>query len=306
MTLSKAVTIEIILLASLAVIILPGGQDLHLFYLPLARGCVECAYNPYHTALILFPLGWLPDVAAWPVWTFITLAGMAWSAQRLGVNPAILLLTFPVWGTVWLGQTDVLLVVGLALALTSSNPYVRGIGLTLLTVKPQVTGPVFWLLLWRDEDRLKAVIVPALVFGISLLIWGVDWPLRWLRFILENPLDPPWTLSTLFPYGLLAFGLLPLFKDKRQQALVTLLASAIGILRYTVYSYSVFLVLFAPWWSIPLSYAWALTVPFTGSLAQSLRYGYIMPIVILAVLVWPRLREWWQSRHSQWKVESEK
>src|SRR5574341_943222 len=260
MTLKKTVAIEVILIATAFAVFAPGGQDLRGQYIFVAQGCIECGYTPYHASLILAPLGIIPPEIVWPVWTLATLAGLAWLCSRMGVEPAYALLAFPTLASVWLGQIDIVIALGLFLALTSPNPYVRGVGLLLASIKPQVAGPAILLLWLRDDSRLKLLVAPMIVFAVSLLIWGWDWPLRWFSYITQNPRVDTW-VSTLYPVGLLAFLAVPFFREKRAQLTMTLLATALSVPRFYSYSHLVFLPLFAPWWVLPLSYAWLALAP---------------------------------------------
>ena len=179
----------------------------------------------------------------------------------------------------------------LALALTGKRPYWRGVGLLLASVKPQVTGVAILVLLWHDEERLKTLIIPALALLASVIAWGVDWPVRWLsaRAIDEMPV---WGLATLFPYALIAFGGIFLAREKQKQVTVALLASALAVPWFGIYSYTVFLVFFAPWWALPLSYLWAVGYPWYGNTA--LRFAWILPLGLLIALLWPPISERWR------------
>lgn len=288
------IAIEIILILTVATFFLPGGDDLYRFYRPLSEGCLQCGYNPWHTYWILFPLQFIPLRFLWPIWTLITGLGTYWAMRQLGTNPVWPLLSFPMIGLIWLGQTDVLLIVGFTLALISKNPYARGFGLLLLSIKPQVAGPAILLLLIRDEDRLKTLIIPTVVLVISLIVWGITWPLQWLTYIFQNPVSPVWVQAVLFPVGLLAFLAVPLFKEKRDQLAVVFIATALGFPRFATYSYILFLVLIAPWWSLPLSYAWLLAWPIMHN--TSMRLAWVLPLGILIYMLLPRIRAWIDSR----------
>jgi hypothetical protein len=287
-----AIAIELTIVITIATLFLPGGEDLHVFYRPFANGCLTCAYNPWHASWILFPLRLIPPLVLWPVWTLFTLLGVIWASKRLETNVAFVLLAFPTIGMIWLGQVDALLIVGLALALTAKSPYWRGVGLLLASAKPQVTGIAILVLLWQDEERLKTLIIPALVLVASVVAWGVDWPVRWLaaRSIEEVPV---WGLATLFPYALVAFGGIFLVKDKKKRVAAALLASALAVPWFGIYSYAVFLVFFAPWWAVPLSYLWAVGYPWYDNTA--LRFAWILPLGLLIALLWPSAAEWWTA-----------
>jgi hypothetical protein len=167
----KLITIEIALLLALIIPFIPrSGEDFRTFYQPLARGCLECGYNPPHASLILKPLAFIP----WSLWPALTLLLLLWSTRRLSGDPLKLLLAFPTVGLLGLGQVEGVLAAGLALALTTP---LQGVGLVLLTVKPQVTGPLMLWVIWRNP---RAAVLPGLFLLITLLVFGPAWPLDWL------------------------------------------------------------------------------------------------------------------------------
>lgn len=290
-SLKMVVPYEIVGLMTIMAFFLPGGDDLYRFYRPLAEGCLSCAYNPWHTAWLIFPLRFVPLRLLWPLWTLLTGLCLIAACRAMQVNPIYVLLSFPAMGLIWLGQTDAFLIAGYSLVLTSKNPYVRGVGLLLLSIKPQVAGPAMLLLILRDEHKLKTLIIPTAVLVLSLIIYGIGWPLEWLRYIFEHPVSPVWVQAVLFPAGLIAFLAVPLFKEKREQLAVVFIASALGIPRFATYSYILFLVLVAPWWALPLSYAWIIGYPWLENRAMGL--AWILPLTLLGYLTWPVIRQRW-------------
>ncbi len=290
--LRKAILIELVVIVTIAAFLLPGGQDLHAYYRPFVSGCLTCGYNPWHASWILAPIRLIPPAILWPVWVFLTVIGLIWASDRLGTNAIYVLLSFPALGLIWLGQVDVVVVVGLTLALLSPDPYLRGVGLLLASIKPHVSGIAILILLWHEEERLKTLLIPGLVLVASVLVWGVDWPLRWIM-AREPRAMPVWGLATLFPWALVAFLGIFLVKDRRSQVTVALLASALAVPWFGIYSYTVFLAFFAPWWAVPLSYAWALAYPWYGN--RALSFAWVLPLGLLIAFLWPPLRERWPS-----------
>jgi hypothetical protein len=279
---------DIIFAAVAATFIIPGGADIHLVYLRLAQGCLDCVYNPWHAHWLFYPIQFIPELLLYPVWVLLSGIGIFWAAKRLKTEPLFVLATFPFIAQVWLGQVDVLIIVGLVLALLSPNAFIRGFGLLLTSFKPQVVGPAVLLLLLRDEEPLKTLVIPAVVFVISLVVWGIGWPVEWLTYIMTTPHPHPWAAGVLFPVGLLAFPAVFLFKDKREQLTVILLATTLGIPRVASYSHLIFLVLLAPWWVMPVSFAWLLGLPIIG--IDAIQFTWILPFTVLLTMLWPRIR----------------
>jgi len=288
-TLHRVISIEVVLIVTIAAFFLPGGDDLYRFYLPFAQGCLECGFGPYYTSWILAPMTLIRPSLLWPVWVFLTALSLLWASRRLDTNGLLVLLTFPAMGQIWLGQIDGILLVGLTMALLAANPYGRGIGLLLASIKPQVTGVAILIILWYERERLKTLVVPALVLLVSFIAWGPDWPVRWLAASSQPPLHV-WRLATLFPYGLLTFLSLFCLKGKRQKVQGALLASSLGMPFYGTYSYTTFLAFLAPWWAVPVSYLWLAAYPWYGKAAM--RFAWILPLSLLAYLLWPSFREY--------------
>jgi hypothetical protein len=158
MTLKRVAALEVVVVGAICSYVVYGaGQDLFQYYLPFASGCLECGFNPWYASWILAPLRFVPVLALRPLWTAFTLAALIWSSERLGSRWAVVLLSFPTLGLIWLGQIDGIIAIGLTLAVTSASPYLRGFGLVLALVKPQVAG------------------LAALVLPLGLVIW-VLWP----------------------------------------------------------------------------------------------------------------------------------
>jgi hypothetical protein len=288
--LKTVVPYEIVGLMTIMAFFLPGGDDLYRFYRPLAEGCLTCAYNPWHTAWLVFPLRFVPLRLLWPLWTLLTGLCLIAACQAMQVNAIYVLLSFPAMGLIWLGQVEGLVVAGLVLALAAQNPYLRGLGVVMASIKPQVSGVAILLLIWHDQQRLKMILIPALVLLGSVIAWGIDWPIRWLE---ARDLEgvPVWGRATLYPVGLLAFLAVLAFREKRQQVTVTLLAGALGVPWFGVYSYIVFLTLLMPWWALPLSYAWIVGYPWLDNRAVGL--AWILPLSLLGYLLWPVVRRRW-------------
>jgi len=182
--LSWIVAVEIAIVMVIATFFLQGGDDIYRYYLPFARGCLDCGFTPYYSYWLLWPLQFLPTDFVWPVWTALTLAGLLILCRCTGINPALYLLSFPIFGQVWLGQIDILVCLGLTLALLGKNPYARGVGIILAMIKPQYAAVAVFFLLTRERQLIKTLIVPAFVFMLSLVVFGISWPIGWIRHCL--------------------------------------------------------------------------------------------------------------------------
>ena len=90
--LRKAIAIDVIILMVGGALILPGGEDLYRFYLPIAQGRTIGSYNPWFATWILFPIQFIPIRYLWAVWVLFTGVVVYWAAGRLRTNSAFVLL----------------------------------------------------------------------------------------------------------------------------------------------------------------------------------------------------------------------
>jgi len=285
--LARLASIELIVVISVATYFLNGGEDLYRFYRPFAKGCLTCAFTPWHAHWIFFPLRFIPPQILWSVWTLLTLSGLYWVSNRLDTNPFWLFMSFPVLALIWLGQTDVIVAIGIMLAFKSKNVWLRSFGIVLASIKPQLSGLALLLLFFEDEEKFKLLILPFIVFVLTFVIWGITWPFEWLSAIPEEYGSNAWTLASIFPYGLLAFALVPLVKDRQKRVAAMLMATTLAVPVAGVYSYTLFLILFMPVWSVPLSYVWVLAYPWLGN--SALWFAWILPLCMLVALSQPEL-----------------
>ena len=262
-----------------------GGMDVIRYYKPFADGCMECGFIPHFAQILLSPLILAPEGYVWTYWTVFSLAGMLMIAWETRINPLIFLLTFPVIGQYWLGQIDVFLCLGALLAIRSKNPYWRGVGLTLMMVKPQIAVlAVLFLLVREDRKQLfKVLVVPVVVMAVSLGVYGVDWPIKWLANATVSIPDHPWKMATefLWPWGLILLPVPFLFKEREDGTMVSFMVSSLAMPFFSVYSYVVFLIFESPWWVLPLSYAYRLFYPWLG--AEVMKMAWLLPFGMLLV-----------------------
>jgi hypothetical protein len=287
------VAVETGAIVIIASFFLPGGDDLHRFYLPFASGCLDCGFVPYYAEWILWPLAVLPPSLIWPVWTTASVAGFIGLCWYAKVNPAIVILSFPAMAQFWLGQIDVIVALGLVIGLLVTNPLVRGIGILLALIKPQLTGLAVLILLIHQPRRevIKVLALPIVAMVISLLVYGFTWPIDWLANSLDNLPVHAWRLasSDAWPYGMVSVLTLFAFRPLRPRFEAAIVVSALAVPFFGVYSYLICLVFRAPWWTLPLSYAWLLMYPVYGN--ASVRLAWILPSALLGHSLVREIRE---------------
>lgn len=273
--------------------ILPGGDDLYRYYQPFGQGCWVCGYVPFYTQWFLWPLLLVGHPFTWPLWTLICLSGFYFLLRYTRVNPLLFLISFPMLGQVWLGQIDILVCAGVVIFLLSKNPYLRGIGMLLALVKPQLSFLAIFMLLLQEprRDLWKVFLVPVVAIFASLILYGFTWPVTWIQNAINELPGHVWRLagSAVWPYGLLLVPVPFLFQEKRKRLEVSLLVSSIALPFVGVYSYIVFLILDTRWWMVVLSFLWLAAYPFLK--ANAMQYAWILPFTILFVYSLEELRK---------------
>jgi hypothetical protein len=283
---SWILAIETAILMVAASFFLPGGDDLYRYYIPFSQGCLDCGFIPYFARWILWPLAHLPYNFAWPLWTLVSLTGWLGLCRVLKANPALVLLAFPAFGQIWLGQIDLLICAGLALVLLAKNPYIRGAGLALALIKPQFSIIAVFYLLSRERQFLKVLVIPILIAAASLVVFGINWPIAWITNAIHHVPPHVWRLASvdIWPVGLALVWLPFLFVERRQRFEAAIILSAIATPFVGVYSYIIFLVFVRKnWWIVPLSYAWFLAYPLWQE--GSMRLAWILPVALLIQMV---------------------
>lgn len=282
---------EVAAVILLAIAVLPGGFDyLHYFY-RLARGCVACTYNPYFTEWFMRPFG---VVEAWRVsyilFCAFSMFALYRSARAFGGNPLIALASPTFMWILWLGQIDLLPVLGLALAwwaLQQDRHVLMGVGLLLMATKPQMMGFALLLMLWWGG--WKAWLIPIAAAVASFAIYGLDWVSRWLSYTPQTMFggDAWFYISSIW----LLIGVVGVFALKREkehrlvrvQYLVT--ATLIGVPYIGAYSFFVLTVFRLRWWEVVAGYIAFALMGVTGN-QWWLGVLLLQPLLIMGRLLW--------------------
>lgn len=273
---------------------LPGGDDLYRYYIPFVEGCLDCGFVPYFAQWFLSPLHLFPEFPyTWPALVSISLIGFLVLAYLTDVNPLLLLTSFPMLGQIWLGQIDIVVCAGLALFLFAKNPYLRGLGVALALTKPQLTGLalLFGFLLENRTLLWKLLVAPLLMFLLSLLVWGVDWPMHWISNALESLPAHVWRMasSDIWKFGVVLLPLIALFRERKKRLEAGLLVSSLATPFFGVYSYVTFLLFDSTWWTWLLSFAWVLAYYWFQE--SAMRFAWILPFAMFSHLVYNEWRE---------------
>jgi len=96
-------------------------------------------------------------------------------ARWTKVNSLLLVLSFPLWGLLWLGLLDWLIACGLVLFLLAKYPALRGFGILLAMLKLQLSVLAILVLLLQEKPLtiLKITTLPLAGFLLSLWVYGI-------------------------------------------------------------------------------------------------------------------------------------
>lgn len=281
---------EVGALIVLALAAMPGGFDYLHFFHKVAQGCVKCAYNPYFMEWFLKPFGLLPWRVSYLLLAAICIAAAWWLARQLGGSPFVVLVSPTFLWILWLGQVDILPALGLGLAWWSTGkqkPVLAGLGLLLLATKPQLGA--FVLIAFIVWNGWQSLIIPFIAAIASFMIYGLDWPLRWLSYTPQSVfggdawfyIAPTWLLAALVGVFFI--------RGRREQLQYLVAATLAGAPFLGAYSF--FVLLFFPlrWWEIAVAY-----IPFAlmGITANQWWLGLLLaqPLLVMARLLWQHHR----------------
>ena len=222
--------------------LLPVGYDFYHWYWPIPRAWLAGEthlYDPASRGFYLLP---------WAVWILLPFASMdlRWGmasltltslliiggvsyvysgkagAKRRGLI-ALLATVCPYSLTVlFVGTLDAWSLLGAYLgywALQARRPWLLGVALLLLAVRPQnavLTAPMLVLAMrrWPRQRLAEVALAPAAVMVASFVSFGWDWPLRWWQNVLTQPPLPYLVTST---YAATNLGGVPLPAGGRRE-----------------------------------------------------------------------------------------
>ena len=137
--------------------------------------------------LMMMPLGALPYIPAWLVWTCLLYSGYAYLIWRMSADPrhrCFLLLAPGVAVNLFFGQNGVLSIVlmGAGVLLLGSRPLLAGMLLGMLAYKPQLALLAPLALIAGREWRAfsAAVVSQAMLAGLSIAVMGLG---PWTGFL---------------------------------------------------------------------------------------------------------------------------
>jgi hypothetical protein len=175
-----------------AATMLSTGDAVAMYQWPWPEGLTGPPFvNPPFTAFFFLPFVALDVVAAWALWSLLSLAALAIGFRALGVvswpvAAVAALLTVPVFFALRLGQTSLVVFLLMSLsyaALSKGRLKTGGAVLGLVVFKPQLLiGFVFW---WLSRlKRMRPAIVGGFATGGILIATSLlVFPYAWVRFV---------------------------------------------------------------------------------------------------------------------------
>lgn len=156
-------------------------------------------WNPHWLKLFILPLAYQSQDVGHALLNLLTFTSI------LAVGHSWPLLSYVLLDYAWVGNIDILVVLGIILA-RSRNPHVIGTGLFLQSVKPQYL-PLSLYYIWRHRNY-RIFVVPLVGFLLSLIMYG-NWLSEWIATLPPQPIGAnvsfyPWTLPIwlLLPFAL--------------------------------------------------------------------------------------------------------
>lgn len=209
----------------------------------------ESTWLPYYGYWLITPFTLFSPKVGLALWNLVNAVGLGLLCRRWKTNPLFIALLFPVWYSFGNGQMAGIIAGGVWLAL-ASNPLLAGLGLVILSIKPQI-GMLIALFVLLRRFHWKLLVVPAVVFGLSLIQWGW-WLPEWLNSVVVNSnglRGTAWN-ATAFPWGL---AILPVLWFYRNNPKLWLAATPLVAPYFAIYSLALPVTVGMTWW------LWALT-----------------------------------------------
>lgn len=249
------------------------------------------AYTRWLFALLAIP----PEPVAYVALSLVSTALLYFAARSFGGKHWMVFTSFAFAWTLFYGQIDGLAAGGLAVAWWArerSRPVLLGAGLTLASIKPQISAPLAFVLWWWSPSRLKSLIVPGITLAASFLQWGF-WLPSWTSEL--GRIDDLVLLSRnislwpqLGPWVLLAWPAILALPLPRHHKLIAVAAgTAMTSPYFPLPSEVVFLSMPVPWW------VWAVSQgPILSGYLGSWPYHLMkaLPPALLISVAWPAVR----------------
>ena len=259
-----------------------GGYDYRVAYRgdTLAGTYGVHTVSPYPLYWFIYPFAILPEDIGYILWNLgnaicFILAIRYWRSDLLAFSFFI-----GVFWTFYGGQIEGFMCGALVLIMLP-NPWLAGLGITFLSLKPQ-TGlfPILFVLLHRKDWKL--LVVPTIVYLTSFVTWGW-WIPKWLDALRPIKNVGPFLASnvSLYPYGLIFVIILWRYRSSLK---IWMLAQSLIMPYSPIYSLAPVFTLASPpvWVNILI---WIFYLITEKHIALSF-FGFVFPLAFLIVEIW--------------------
>ncbi len=214
-------------------------------YMQTASGDFSGYYYAYWILPVFSLLAKLPPLLAYAIWGTVNILSVFFASRVFGGRTPLVLLSFQMLYVAFIGQIVGVIAGGLALlwwGLSRRRWALAGLGLTIASTKFHLgilIGLVLLLIAdisWRQ--RVRVLIVPAIVFALSLLIYP-SWPIEVISTLGTTPANDWGSISLWRWIGPLALMLwvppllLPLSRPQRLATLIATMALALPYFQQT-------------------------------------------------------------------------
>jgi len=259
-----------------------GGYDYKVAYRAdtLAGVFGNKTFFPYPASWFIYPFAVLPETLGYLIWNLVNALGFILAIRHWRGNYLAFSLFIGTFWTFYSGQVEGFLAGAIVLAMLP-NPWLAGIGILILSFKPQVgLLPILFILIKRKDWRLLAI--PTVVYLASFIRWGW-WVPAWLAAL--QPLKDNSVVATnkvsFYPYALI---LLPLLWRYREKLNIWMYIQSMIIPYFPVYSLTPLFTVAPPpmWFNIAIWLFYLLAFKY---LALS-KLGFILLFSLFLFEVW--------------------
>ena len=144
--------------------------------------------HPLWARWIFYSLSFFPEPVAYVLLSVVCIGLLYFAVREFGGKDWVVFTSFAFAWTLFYGQIDGLVVGGLAIAwwaMRKGKSYLVGAGLILASIKPQLAFFAILAIWWWSPSRWKALVVPAVIAGLSFLQWGW-WVPDWIKSLTQT------------------------------------------------------------------------------------------------------------------------
>ncbi|MEM4204957.1 MAG: glycosyltransferase family 87 protein [Candidatus Methanomethylicaceae archaeon] len=151
-----------------------GGKDWVDAFRQGAKGDLRLVVTPYWSLFLSYLPSRLPDPLGYSLWIGIGALLTLIAAHYFRSPLLAVLISYQLNWVLFYGQIDGFVAFGIALgafALERNRPFLLGLSISLLLIKPQVGLLLSLHFLWRSPHRLKTALAFLLPVAASIVLW---------------------------------------------------------------------------------------------------------------------------------------